>query len=665
MSYNQNVYNIIIIMNPCFHNKYAINFNKQHIESIFIKNDRFAQIRIDNTLLHHLRFIIKQSHSYDFQSYRDYDRFMLKMRKLIKYNIIVSKTILFAHYRVLIANNLINRNVQIEQFMRIKGARSRSGVVSVTIFMSGSIMGSDNKELISKGGCPMDCHYCPFEKDEAGNPTQPRSYLSTEPGCARATEQKFSPIGQVIARLYQLESIGHISNNPNHSNKIELIISGGTFNFYPKEYIEWFTTCAYYACNIYYDAKANKTNFSKVRFMETLENEQTINETGPNRIIGLTVETRPDYIMRPNKHMPEEKDFSQIELFRRIGVTRIQIGIQTTKDNILKKINRGCTNRDNKRGIRLLKQNGFKTDIHIMLDLPGSTPDIDKDVIDQIVTDPDLQTDQWKLYPTEVTPYTKIKEWYDKGLYAPYSDDHTKGTSYKMLNVLIYGLTHVPPYIRINRVVRDIPHISIEGGLRCSNMRQLASNKMKKSGVLCHDIRNREVKHKTVDKKDMIQDIIEYTSSGGTEYFIQYCSTDKMTLYGFIRLRLNMDYIDTLPCLHGCALIRELHVYGQHTGVGIRDSRQTSVQHTGLGSRLLAKAEAIASEHNYTKIAVISGVGVRDYYRKKKYILGEQGYLYKELPVYTPYSYRVYTIVLCVVLALYLIYMDTYVTPNK
>ena len=643
--------------NTCLLPEYSKNFTKINIESIFVANKRFSQIVINTTLLHHLRTIVKESRHINFQSYKDYDRFMITMRKKIKYNVIISKTILFAHYRVLIQNNLIERNIQLEKFMRIKGARSRSGVVSVTIFMAGSIMGSDRNDLISKGGCPMDCHYCPFEKDTQGNPTQPRSYLSTEPGCARASEQKFSPVGQVYARLFQLDSIGHISNHGDISNKIELIISGGTFNFYPKKYIEWFSTCAYYACNTYYDAKKYKDNFSKVRYMKSLSEEKKINETSSSRIIGLTIETRPDYIMPIGKKKSNPNDFSFIRLFRDIGVTRVQIGIQTTKDTILKKINRGCTNKDNIRGVRLLKQNGFKTDIHIMLDLPGSSPEIDKQVIDEIVDSPDIQADQWKLYPTEVTPFTKIKKWYDEGLYTPYSDDHTKGTSYKMLDVIIHGLTRVPPYIRINRVVRDIPHISIEGGLRCSNMRQLANNKMKKKGIPSHDIRVREVKYKDININDMILDVITYSSSGGIEYFIQYCSMDKQTLYGFIRLRINKDYRDTLPCLHGCALIRELHVYGQHTGVGV-DSTHL-VQHKGLGTQLLHKAEAIATEHKCSRIAVISGVGVRIYYKKKGYILGESDYMYKVLPkmkYLNLYSVRTYIAICMICMALYIIF---------
>ena len=642
-----------MIKNNCIDNEYSLQVTKTDIEYVFVKGDRFSNVSIVQTLLHTLKNVVQDSHEINLDSYKSYDKFMIKMRRKYKYNLIVSKTILFAHYRILIQNKLIKRNFQLEQFMRIKGARSRSGIVSVTVFTAGSIMGSDNKELIGKGGCPQDCHYCPFEKDEKGIPTQPRSYLSTEPGNRRATENKHHPLTQLLARLYQLDSIGHISNNSTDSNKLELIVSGGTFNYYPKKYIEWFMTCVYYGCNIYYDAKKNKTNFSKVRIMKSLSEEKYINETSSNRVIGLTIESRPDWITPIDKKHPNKIDFSQIELFRKIGVTRVQIGIQTLNDHILAKINRGCTNLDNQIGIRRLKQNGFKTDIHIMLDLPGCSPEMDKMIIDLITSQPEYQADQWKLYPTETTPFTKIKEWYDNGLYKPYSEDHSKGTSYKMLDVLIYSLTKVPSYVRVNRVVRDIPDISIEGGLKCSNMRQLANNKMKKKNIYCQDIRNREAKYKSIDMSNLIMDIITYPSSGGTEYFIQYCTKDKKTLYGFIRLRLNNDFTDSLPCLTDCALVRELHVYGQHTNVG--SSNISSVQHKGLGTRLLKKAEDIAKEHSFSKIAVISGVGVRDYYRKKGYIVGEYDYMFKEFSTYTS---KMYIICILIIVALYLIYIE-------
>ena len=416
------------------------------------------------------------------------------MRKELKYDVFVSKPKLYKHYRVLCEDKTIKPNFELEKFLKLKGARSRSGVISVTIFTAGHLMSGS----IKNGGCPMNCHYCPFEKDENGIPTQPRSYLSTEPGNMRATQNKHHPVGQIYDRLFTLENIGHITPDKNKASKIELIISGGTFNFYPKDYIIWFVTCAYYACNTYY-------NWKTLRNMKSLEDEKSENECASIRIIGLTIETRPDYIIPKIKNCYKyghkiykesiignilngvknspfiyKFDFSIIELFRIIGVTRVQIGIQTTKDDILKKINRGCINLENKLGIRLLKQNGFKTDIHIMLDLPGSSPETDIEVIREIVNSNHFQADQWKIYPTAVTDFTKIKEWYDNGTYKPYAEDNTQGRAFKLMKVVKYAMENVPKYIRINRVVRDIPHKSIEGGLKFSNLRQITKKIWKK-----------------------------------------------------------------------------------------------------------------------------------------------------------------------------------------
>ena len=615
--------------NNCLSKKFSGNFKEPNINHSFLNGTRYSTVKINEDLLQVMVKVVTDSFETSFNSYRDYDKFMVAMRRKYKYNLVISKTKLFTHYRKLYSEKKITRNYQLEKFMRIKGARSRSGVVSVTIFTSGSVMGGDDIDMVKTGGCPMNCHYCPFEKDSDGIPTQPRSYLSTEPGNKRATENLHHPLGQVYSRLFQLESIGHISHNHIESNKIELIISGGTFNFYPKDYIIWFSTCAYYACNTYYSAKENVGNFNKVRHMLSLSEEKLINETATNRIIGLTIETRPDYVAKSERGVI---DFSQVKLFREIGVTRVQIGVQTTEDSILKKINRGCLNRDNKWGIQILKSNGFKTDIHIMLDLPGSSPEIDKAVINKITSDPYLQADQWKLYPTETTPFTKIKEWYDDGVYKPYAEDHTGGLSYLLMDVIIHAMAKIPEYIRVNRVVRDIPHISIEGGLKCSNFRQLAKQKMDRMGLLTSDIREREVKCKNINWDDMILDIVEYPASGGTEYFIQYCSKNKRILYGFIRLRHNNSYKYSLPSLESCALIRELHVYGQHVNVGNKNSK--TVQHRGLGTKLLKKAESISRKNGYNKIVVISGVGVRSFYKKRGYELGDNDYMFKALPNY-------------------------------
>lgn len=618
-----------------YNNIFSVNFSKDYNFIDLVKsrsNGKMHTIIIKEEILEILEKIIPISHKNKFKSYKDLTSFFTKMRRLYgkKYGKLFStkKPILFAHYRKLYKDKKIERNYEFEKFLKLCGSRSRSGVISVTIFTKGELLNDKNK--IKTGGCPMDCHYCPFEKDEKGTATQPRSYLSTEPGNLRATQNKHHPVGQVYDRIRQLENTGHISNDKNDISKIEAIISGATFSFYPKDYIIWFTTCMYYGYNTYY-------NWKKMRKMKSLEEEKKINETSSLRVVGLTIETRPDYIT-PKKKGNDGINFDELKFFRKLGVTRVQIGIQTTDDYILKKINRKCNNEMNKLGIRRLKQNGFKTDIHIMLDLPYSSPEIDKRVIDEIVNDPDYQADQWKIYPTETTPFTKIRKWYLEGKYKPYAEDNEYGTAYKLIDVIIYAMKNVPSYIRINRVVRDFPLKSIDGGLKYSNARQLVKEKMDKMKINCNDIREREIKNEDIDIYNMILNVDKYKSSGGEEYFISYTNKDKKLLYGFIRLRLNKEYNDVMESIKNCALIRELHIYGNHTPVGKRiDNR---AQHLGLGNSLIKKAEEISIKNKYKKIAVISGVGVRNYYIKKGYKIGKDEYMFKKLDNYYIYFFK-------------------------
>ena len=472
-----------------FNPEFSANYNKSDIEAIF--NSLFKKIDFNIKFLNSFKIIFDTLFFIKIHSYKEYNKIIKKL--LTEHNIPsnIRKTEIYYYYRHLCDNKKIDVNSNLEQFIKLKGTRGRSGIISVTIFTAGDLYNSDGtkKELITGGGCPMDCHYCPSQKDENGIATQPRSYLDTEEGNKRATKNKHHPVGQTYDRLRALEKIGHISNSKENPSKIDFIISGATFSFYPKNYITWFVTAMYYACNTFY-------NWEEFRPMLSLEKEQEMNENSSIRIIGLTIETRPDYITPKLKNY-NGINFTELQFLRDIGVTRVQIGIQSTKDSILKKINRKCTNEMNKEGIRRLKQNGFKVDIHIMFDLPGSSPEIDKEVIDEIITDPNYQADQWKLYPTETTDFTKIKEWYDKGLYKPYAEDNSNGPAYKLVNLIIYTMAKVPEYIRINRVVRDIPHQSIEGGLKMSNLRQIVRDKMIKNNIVCRDIRERESKNKS------------------------------------------------------------------------------------------------------------------------------------------------------------------------
>lgn len=533
-------------------------------------------------------------------------------------------------YRILLKTNRIQKRVDIERWMKMKFARGHSGVNVVTIFTTGSQFGVDEngyqtEELIKRGGCPKNCHYCPFERDENGNPTQPRSYLSTEPGNMRATQNKFHPVGQMFDRIHCLDEIGHIDENA----KLEIIISGGTFNFYPKSYLDWFVCCMYYAANVYFDFRDSE---EFPREMGTLEEEQKINETALLRVIGLTVETRPDYLI-------EEKGecYDIIRFYRQLGITRVQIGVQHTDDKILRFVNRDCTNDENKKAIKFLKDNGFKVDIHLMLDLPSSTPEKDKQMLVEVLSNPDYEADQWKIYPTEVTPFSKINEWYHAGTYKPYAEEDIT----KLEDVIIHAKKMMKPWIRINRVIRDIPVQSIEGGVSCPEMRNNIEAKMREMGLKCCCIRCREIKLQKVNIDDVILMVREYPSSGGKEFFISYETSNEKILLGFCRLRLNSNFDGTMPELKNCAFIRELHVLGQHTNL---KGTTGNAQHMGFGRKMIEKAEEIAINHGFQKISIISGIGVREYYRKFCYEL-ENTFMMKQLPIITKPSIPNYAII--------------------
>lgn len=619
-----------------FNPEFANNYELADIESIF--DSDMNNIKLTDTDLTIMQDLFNKSHEREFKSCKDYEKFIPNAIRS-QYN----KAKLIQGYRMLLKQKTITRNPNLERYMRIKVARGNSGVVVITIFTSGSQFG-DRKD-IKRGGCPENCHYCPFERDTDGVPTQPRSYLSNEPGNMRATQNKHHPVGQLFARALALEKQGHISAFPDVCSKVEIIISGGTFNFYPEDYIRWFVCSTYYAMNIYYDYKTT----GELREMLSLAEEQKINETAALRMIGLTVETRPDRITLP-----------VVQFFRELGITRVQIGVQHTDDAILTYVNRNCTNAQNKAGIRILKENGFKTDIHLMLDLPMPAAHSSLSIVDflpehqQIITnieqelcvdiphefkmnvlrdlamvyevihDPDMQADQWKIYPTETTPFTKILEWYESGRYKPYAE----WQSGILLNrVIAYTKSLVQPYIRINRVVRDIPTVSILGGISNPGMRNDVYDYMSSIGTKCRCIRCREVKDQEYNADEPHLYVHEYKSSSGTEYFISFENHNQTTLYGLCRLRFNMtNHITshgqtlTNPILHNTALIRELHVYGIHSGVGdSSESVTTHTQHKGLGAKLLKKAEEIAAENGYKSITVIAGVGVKEYYRKFGY----------------------------------------------
>jgi len=530
---------------------------------------------------------------------------------------------------------------------------SNSGVVVITL-------------LTAPGNfsCPEDCHYCPNE------PGQPRSYLSTEPAVARANQNDFCPVRQFYDRASTLAKQGHVVD------KVEIIVLGGTWSGYPKDYQEAFCRDVFFAANTFSDSIALKAGVDMadlvdIRERKDIEEEQLLNEVAEVKIIGLTLETRPDHV---NKH--------ELRRLRRFGCTRVQIGVQHTDDAILSHINRGHTVAQSIKAVKLLKETGFKVDIHLMPDLPSSDPELDWEMFQYVLDSEDLQADHWKVYPCEVVPFSQIEKWYAEGTYMPY----TERDPILLTNLLVEMKSRVPPWIRLNRVIRDIPEVSIIAGNVNTNLRQVIFQELKKRGQCCKCIRCREVRDWPETAEHLRIRIRPYRSSCGTEYFISVegvhrglgggatqrglaggekmtkkqrknrekvvvpeksgdSDNDNATLYGLLRLRMNDDRSvagKTFKELDQCALIRELHVYGFLKAANRDIPDETcgnAPQHGGIGKTLMHVAEILAQRQQYTRIAVIAGVGVRHYYRKLGYERIPPGnYLIKDLPRIAPNS---------------------------
>jgi ELP3 family radical SAM enzyme/protein acetyltransferase len=489
-----------------------------------------------------------------------------------------------------IYNSLGYEDYNLKKKLIKKIQKSQSGIISVTVLTSGTPEYTNKNGERVKGNfsCLHNCSFCPNEKpSEANNWTQqPKSYLYTEPAVLRANQNDFDPIKQMNSRISSLEKMGH------EIDKIELLVLGGTWSEYPKEYQDEFITKLYYAANVYYNKREE---------ILTLEQEIEINETAKIHIIGLTLEMRSDSI-----------NIKEIERLRRFNCTRVQLGIQHTDNEILRMNNRGESVEKTKQAIKLLKNNCYKIDGHLMLNLYGSSVEKDKTMLDEILTNPELQLDQLKIYPCAVVPFTKIKELYEAGIYKPYDDKY-------LYELIKYFKINITKQFRINRIIRDISGHYIIGGYsqQFVSTRQKLLEDMKINNWKCKCIRCREIKGNVIENAEL--EIMEYEASGGTEYFISFESGEY--LVGFIRLRLNIDNSKLLPILENTALIRELHVYSTLSHVGNNDNH--SLQHKGYGKRLIEKAEEIAKLNGFSKIAIISGTGVRNYYRKFGYNLIE------------------------------------------
>lgn len=503
-------------------------------------------------------------------------------------------------YREMVASGEELPSPAVELALRKIKTKSNSGIAVVSL-------------LTKPFPCPGRCTYCPTEEQ------MPKSYLAKEPAAARALLNDFDPYLQVTNRLKALEMNGH------PIDKIEMILIGGTWSFYHPAYQEEFLIGCYRACNTYgkdtlsgeYSLPRNmeipKTAEERMILLEQLQRE---NETAKCRIIGLSIETRPDYVT----------DF-EIRRLRTLGVTKVEIGVQHLDDTVLRLTKRDMTIERVKQATEKLRSAGFKMVYHMMPNLPGSSPSRDIAMFGELFSGEDFQPDMLKIYPCVVLEHSELHDIWQKGGFEAYTDE-------QLIDVMRGIKQQVPPYVRILRVYRDIPASYIKAGSTISNLRQVMDEDMKKNNWQCCCIRCREIREGEVNPDDFILQKRSYRTRTGTEVFLSFekdlvhtHEQTKGSLASFCRLRLP-DHHGTdalLPVLRGAALIRELHTYGRHTPVGGAGKQS---QHVGFGRRLVAEAERIAREHGYTKMAIISGIGVREYYRKLGYHL-EETYMVK------------------------------------
>jgi elongator complex protein 3 len=532
------------------------------------------------------------------KSEKDLNAFKRELSKKHGFSILLNSDVL-QEYRKILEEGVLDKKWLLKNhdffisLFKKRAIRTLSGIAPVAV-------------LTKPYKCPGSCAYCPKK------PNVPVSYLPNEPAVMRAIRLDFNPYLQTIFRLKALENNGH------EPNKIELIVIGGTWSYLPNKYKYWYILNCFKAANDYSKIKKNikieksenpvipktlksKTYSSKEKpkdLKKLLLKEQIRNEKSEYKIIGLTLETRPDYI-----------DKKELQQMRDLGCTRVEIGVQAIDDHILKLNKRGHDVSRIKETTKDLKRFGFKVTYHFMPALPGSSPEKDIEMFKEFFKNEEYQPDQIKFYPTTVVKDSLLYSWWKKGKYVPYNDKELE-------RVIIESKKNVPFYCRIIRLIRDIPGESIEAGNKITNLRQV----IKDQGVVCNCIRCREVKKAVFNKKDLKLNTFCYKGSGGKEYFISIDSDDNKTLYGFCRLRVDeKNFISR-------AIIRELHVYGQLVPVG----GKRKVQHLGLGKKLLLEAEKIAKKEGSDKISVISGVGVRGYYKKFGYRL-KNTYMVKRL----------------------------------
>jgi len=553
----------------------------------------------------------------------------IKLRKILNEfpqdgNSVFSRGQLVMGYHELVKTGLFKENKDVLLNIRMKPMRTQSGVTPVTV-------------LTKPFPCPGKCIFCPNDI------RMPKSYLANEPGAQRAERNSFDPYLQTYNRLLAFHNIGH------STDKVELIVLGGTWSFYPEYYQIWFIKRCFDALNDFgiQDGRSkittenifSKRSRSKKETKKTynqivmdvaggrvhnffkdyekatwkdLEKSQTKNETSLCRNVGLVIETRPDFIT--------EKEVIKI---RKLGGTKVQVGIQTLDDEVNKLNKRGHTKKQSAHAFRLLRLAGFKIHAHWMANLYGSS--VKKDIADyKQLWKKDFCPDELKIYPTSIIENTELFDIYQKGGYKPY-------TQQELLEVLSETIPNTPRYCRLTRIIRDIPSTDIIAGNKITNFRQLAEKYITDKGKKLQDIRSREIKLEEISPDDLEMEILEYSTSISKEFFLSYKTKKNDQIAAFLRLSLPNKELSSqnfIKEIQNCAMVREVHVYGQLVGLG--KFSQGKAQHLGLGSALIEKGVEIAKKNGWDKLAVITAVGTKEYYRKRKF-QGSGLYLIREI----------------------------------
>lgn len=519
----------------------------------------------------------------------------------------IGKYALVAAYNEMVESGELEADGELLARIRMKPVRTLSGVTTVTV-------------LTKPYPCPGKCIFCPDDV------RMPKSYLPDEPGAMRGLQHQFNPYDQVASRLAALQAVGH------PTDKIELLILGGTWSSYRRDYQEWFITRCFDALNGNEEKGQSEPDEERKRKEERGEREaknmkrgssmrlrfthqvslaeaQRINETAAHRNVGLVIETRPDEIT------PDE-----LAWLRYLGVTKVQMGAQSLDDEILTLNKRGHTMDELRQAMALLRAGGFKVVLHWMPNLLGAT--LKSDRVDFLRLWDGIAPDEIKIYPTQLLNETELHKHWQRGEYQPY-------TTEALISLIADVKPSIPRYCRANRIIRDIPSTNVVEGNKRTSLRQDVHAEMRQRGTKCECLRCREVRGKKVNIEKLRLDDLLYQVGAAEEHFISFITPDDKVA-GFLRLSLPMvDAPRTgIADLAGAAIIREVHVYGQSLEVGAE--KHGSAQHAGLGTRLLEEAEQVALKSGFERMAVIAAVGTRAYYLGRGFTRGEL-YLVKEI----------------------------------